>query len=170
MQNEKKTPDWLAIEGEYRVGVESVNAIAAKHGVTEGAIRARAKKNGWSRDPASAKRQIVRAAMAGITNDVTNDAIRKINAAADLAVEDMQRGLRINRMCLLNLESAAASATEPKEIKVIVEATGAAILAIRKICELDEIPGARKEDEEMSEAELDAELKKLGLSDLALEE
>lgn len=44
-----KNVDWLAIEGRYRVGASSVNAIAKEFGVTEGAIRSRAKKLGWSR-------------------------------------------------------------------------------------------------------------------------
>ena len=109
--------------------------------------------------------------MAGVTNDVTNDAVRKINEAADAAVDDMRRGLRINRLCLSSLEAAAESVTEPKEIKIIVEAASAAILAIRKIYELDEPALGKQGDEELSEEELDAELKKRGLSrSLLLEE
>jgi hypothetical protein len=38
------TPDWEAIESAYRAGVLSLRDIGDKYGVTEGAIRKRAKK------------------------------------------------------------------------------------------------------------------------------
>jgi hypothetical protein len=37
------TPDWEAIESAYRAGVLSLRDIGDKYGVTEGAIRKRAK-------------------------------------------------------------------------------------------------------------------------------
>lgn len=42
--------DWAAIEMQYRTSGVSVRTIAAQYGVTEGAIRQRAKKEEWSRD------------------------------------------------------------------------------------------------------------------------
>lgn len=39
--------DWDAIERAYRAGGLSNRAIAAEHGITESAIRQRAKKDGW---------------------------------------------------------------------------------------------------------------------------
>ncbi len=42
-------PDWEAIESAYRAGVLSLRDIGEKYGVTEGAIRKRAKKLGWAR-------------------------------------------------------------------------------------------------------------------------
>lgn len=42
-------PDWEAIESAYRAGVMSLRDIGAQYGVTEGAIRKRAKKFGWVR-------------------------------------------------------------------------------------------------------------------------
>ncbi|MDR3671477.1 MAG: hypothetical protein P4L36_11560 [Holophaga sp.] len=42
-------PDWEAIQEAFRAGAQSLREIAGKHGVTEGAIRARAKKAGWTR-------------------------------------------------------------------------------------------------------------------------
>lgn len=47
---EKKTPDWERIELEYRAGVLSIREIAANHGITDGAIRKKAKAQGWERD------------------------------------------------------------------------------------------------------------------------
>ncbi|EPV0643484.1 TPA: hypothetical protein ACJI7E_002336 [Klebsiella pneumoniae] len=43
------TPDWEAIESAYRAGALSLRDIGDKYGVTEGAIRKRAKKFGWVR-------------------------------------------------------------------------------------------------------------------------
>ncbi|MCE1084576.1 hypothetical protein LU642_28750 [Pseudomonas asiatica] len=48
-----KQPGWEAIERAYRAGSLSVRAIAENNGVTEGAVRKRAKKEGWARDLAS---------------------------------------------------------------------------------------------------------------------
>jgi len=47
---DKSFPNWEAIERDYRVGVRAVTAIAQEHGITEGAIRKRAKRDGWVRD------------------------------------------------------------------------------------------------------------------------
>lgn len=52
-QTEKVAPDWERIEADYRAGVLSVREIAASHGITEGAIRKRAKRDGWARDLAA---------------------------------------------------------------------------------------------------------------------
>jgi hypothetical protein len=46
----EKNIDWLSIERDYRCAVKSLRAIAAEHGVTEGAIRKRAKRDAWERD------------------------------------------------------------------------------------------------------------------------
>ncbi|HEC2119023.1 TPA: hypothetical protein R1887_001539 [Klebsiella oxytoca] len=43
------TPDWEAIESAYRAGVLSLRDIGEQYGVTEGAIRKKAKKFGWVR-------------------------------------------------------------------------------------------------------------------------
>ncbi len=45
--------DWERIEADYSAGVKSLREIAAEHGVTEGTIRARAKKNEWPRNIAA---------------------------------------------------------------------------------------------------------------------
>ena len=50
MGTEKRNVDWDAIERDYRAGVLSLREIGASQSVTEGAIRKRAKRDGWSRD------------------------------------------------------------------------------------------------------------------------
>jgi hypothetical protein len=47
------TPDCERIEIDYRSGVMSLRAIADAHGITEGAIRKRAKRDEWARDLAA---------------------------------------------------------------------------------------------------------------------
>lgn len=44
------TPDWEAIESAYRAGLLSLREIASQHGISEGAIRKRAKRDDWTRD------------------------------------------------------------------------------------------------------------------------
>ncbi|QRC16433.1 hypothetical protein JNN67_10045 [Klebsiella pneumoniae] len=52
-------PDWEAIESAYRAGVLSLRDIGDKYGVTEGAIRKRAKKFDWVRNSGTQVRKNV---------------------------------------------------------------------------------------------------------------
>lgn len=178
MAANRKEPDWVAIEGEYRAGVHSLRAIADKYGITEGAIRKRAKQKGWLRDPGATKRAIVNAHFASTseasdkagtqqgtqsgtqsgTHASTQSVLSTIEDAAQQDIADMERAVRINRHCLLNLEMAAEKASDPKEIKIIVEATGAAVASIRKIRGLDAPNSADAKD---IDAAIEAELAKL---------
>lgn len=56
----KPTIDWEAVEREYRVGQLSNRMIAEKHGISDTAIRKRAKAQGWSKDLTEKVRQEVR--------------------------------------------------------------------------------------------------------------
>ena len=47
---ERKPVDWESVERDYSAGLLSLREIGDKHGVTEGAIRKRAKKEEWIRD------------------------------------------------------------------------------------------------------------------------
>lgn len=51
--NNKKAFDWERIEAQFRAGAMSVREIASEHGITEGAIRKRSKRDGWARDLAA---------------------------------------------------------------------------------------------------------------------
>jgi hypothetical protein len=46
----RRSHDWEEIEAQYRAGVLSSVQIATAHGITEGAIRKRAKAESWVRD------------------------------------------------------------------------------------------------------------------------
>lgn len=105
----KPVVDWLAIEGEYRAGKKPVNALAKEHGITEGTIRARAKKNGWARDPAGQQREKVKAHFSGITNGVTNDVLRKIDAATERAIDFEELALTNAELALARINAAMQS-------------------------------------------------------------
>jgi hypothetical protein len=50
MSATRPTLDWERIEVEYRAGILTLREIAAKHGITHGAVNKRAKRDGWARD------------------------------------------------------------------------------------------------------------------------
>lgn len=57
----KPPVDWIAVEDDYRTGQLSNVMLANKHGVSEGAIRKRAKQHGWVKDLTRKVQQAVRA-------------------------------------------------------------------------------------------------------------
>jgi transposase-like protein len=134
-------PDWLAIEGSYRSGKGSLREIAGEHGITEGTIRARAKKNGWIRDPEGTKRERVKSLMAGVTASVTQDALRNMEDEAKQDVIDMRMGLEVARQVLARLLDLVGQVAEARDIKVIAEANRIAVDTIRRIRGLDESTG-----------------------------
>jgi hypothetical protein len=50
MAQERKQVDWDLVERDYRAGLKTLRQIGEEHGITEGAIRKRAKRDQWSRD------------------------------------------------------------------------------------------------------------------------
>lgn len=49
-KTDRKALDWERIESQYRAGLMSLREIADDHGISEGAIRKRAKRDDWARD------------------------------------------------------------------------------------------------------------------------
>lgn len=47
---EEQLTDWIAIERHYRAGIRSLRSIAGEYGITEAAIRKRAKRDAWTRN------------------------------------------------------------------------------------------------------------------------
>jgi hypothetical protein len=155
-------PELEAIELDYRAGIKSVNAIAKLHKVPEPTLRRLAKKYAWVRGAADIKRQVVADHFAGVTKGVANDEVRhNQQEAANEDIADMERGLRVHRACLIQLEAAVtgeSGATAPKDIKIITEAAALAIAGIRKIRGLDAPISAEAKD---IDAAIEAELAKL---------
>lgn len=75
--------DWERIEAEYRAGVLSLREIAGLHSISEGAIRKRAKRDGWSRD-LSAKIQAKADEL--VRKDEVRSAVRSGSATTERAI------------------------------------------------------------------------------------
>lgn len=72
----RKATDWEAIERDYRAGLLSIREVAKVHGVSDKAIRNKAKENGWERDLSDKINEKVRTGL-----------VRTQSAAADLKTE-----------------------------------------------------------------------------------
>ena len=68
--NGAEDADWEGIEREYRAGQLSNVAIAKEFGITEGAIRKRAKRDKWKKDLTERVKQAVR-------DELVRDAVRE---------------------------------------------------------------------------------------------
>lgn len=132
--------DWPAIEGEYRAGKKSVRAIAEEYGITEGAIRARAKKGGWSRDPAGQQREKVKAHFAGVTQFVTHDAVRKIEdaAARAIALEELVLGNAERILYRIRAELEDERVLSSADLKRLSESNALNLATVRTVLALDD--------------------------------
>lgn len=113
--------------------------IAGDHGISEGAIRAKAKKNGWMRDAAGLVRRKINDHIAGITQNGTQNTMRKImDDSARAGIADMEMGLSSSRRVLGCVADMLESADNPRDLKTLNEANAGAIETIRRIRQLDE--------------------------------
>ena len=81
----KAPPDWERIELDYRAGALSLREIAGEHGISEGAIRKRAKRDGWSRDLSG---KIAAKADELVRKEVVRSEVRSETAATEREVVD----------------------------------------------------------------------------------
>lgn len=139
--------------------------IAEEIGVTEGAVRIRAKREAWGpRNAPEQKRALVASAAAGITKSITTivprtEAEKAISAAADEDIADMALALSVGRKLLLRCaelldmtaegEDGPIAALGPKDLNQVAGTWRSAVDGIRKIRGLDE-PNSGKGGEEDS--------------------
>jgi hypothetical protein len=107
-----RSVDWESVELRYRAGSESLRTTAAAFGITEGAIRQRAKRENWARDLEARVRQATDAALLrkAATHDVRTE--REVVAVeAEMRSEivvrhrkDIQRGRSLSMTMLGELE------------------------------------------------------------------
>lgn len=71
MAKSEKEINWSDVEIDYRAAVKPLRLIAEEHGITEGAIRKRAKRDLWTRD---LQEKIRQEAQARIENETANKA------------------------------------------------------------------------------------------------
>lgn len=137
MTDKKKIADWERIEFDFRAGIMSLREIAAAHGITEGAIRKRAKRDGWERDlgvKIQAKAEsLVRKEL--VRNEVrssgayqaTEREIVEVNAQmqADVILAhrtDITRGRKLSMSLLAELEMQTGSAEDFEKLGVLMAA------------------------------------------------
>ncbi len=125
---DKPRTDWEAIEREYRAGQLSVREIARKVGLTEGAIRKRAKAEGWERVLADKVRRAVREKLVradGTQAQRTSDA-DVIEAAAETGRQVVvlhRRDIRVGREIVYRLfDELSAATSNLGEIEEAIEA------------------------------------------------
>lgn len=134
MSNAKRTTaDWEAVERDFRAGIRSLREIAADHGITEGAIRKRAKTQEWSRDLAGKVRakadELVRKEL--VRSEVRNDPTRVLEERQVVAIEaEVQARIQIQhrtdvprarRLVLRLLAECEAMADEPEQFTALGE-------------------------------------------------
>lgn len=105
-QEQKSKPtrsnaDWERIEQDYRAGVKSLREIAGEHGITEGAIRKKAKKDSWERDLAE---KIQQRAEALVRNEEVRKQVRTEEAAHRKTTE--RQIIEANAEAVANVKSA----------------------------------------------------------------
>lgn len=80
----RTTADWERIEADYRIGTHSLREIATAHHITEGAIRKRAKRDGWERN---LKAKVQARADTLVRKELVRTTVRKENATEKQAIE-----------------------------------------------------------------------------------
>jgi hypothetical protein len=82
--------NWIAIEAEFRAGIKTIEGIAAAHGITDAAIRKKAKLNGWERN-LTERIQMAVAEKVARTAAAEGEDVIEANANAIVVVELGQR-------------------------------------------------------------------------------
>jgi len=157
---DKPAAHWPTIEADYRAGVKSVRQIASEHGISEGAVRKRAKTQTWTRDLSA---QIQAKADALVRMEAVRNEVRTKERVPDSVVVDANANVvykvqmahragltklsSLRDSLLLELEAAAApdpktAAPAPGTENPPEAATGLAlpvrIESLKKLAEVDE--------------------------------
>ncbi|MCU7645639.1 hypothetical protein [Pseudomonas piscis] len=90
-----KQPDWEAIERAYRAGALSIRTIAERQGVSDTAIRKKAKALGWARDLSGQVRKEVRSKL--VRGEVRNDQGANCELDAEIIEEAAEEGAQVVR-------------------------------------------------------------------------
>lgn len=158
-ESDKPTVHWPTIEADYRAGIKSIRQIAREHGLSETAIRKRAKSEDWTRDLSAAiqakaddlvRREAVRTEVRA-ANQIPDKVVVDANANAVYRVQMAHRaglsklsGLRDS--LLIELEGSATPDPKADPPPGTVNAPDAAvgltlpvrIESLKKLAEVDE--------------------------------
>lgn len=125
----KAQPDWERIELDYRAGIKTLRQIAGEHGISEGAIRKRAKRDDWTRDLSEriqdkaeqlVRREAVRSSVRA-ESTVSERVLVEANAQAVADVrlahrKDIHRARRLANALLEELEKQTGQVPELQEL------------------------------------------------------
>ena len=90
-----KQPDWEAIERAYRAGALSIRTIAERNGISDTAIRKRAKASGWNRDLSEQVRKEVRNKL--VRGEVRDEQCANPEHDAEIIEEAAEEGATVVR-------------------------------------------------------------------------
>lgn len=90
-----KQPDWEAIERAYRAGALSIRTIADRNGISDTAIRKKAKASGWVRDLSEQVRKEVRNKL--VRGDVRDGQCANPERDAEIVEEAAEEGATVVR-------------------------------------------------------------------------
>lgn len=126
----RKTHDWERIELDYRAGVKSLREIGADHSISEGAVRKRAKRDGWTRDLAKkiqskadelVRKSEVRTEVRTSTAESERETI-EANASAVAKVKIAHRGdIRRSRSITMSLLEELEKQTGAEQVTLLEE-------------------------------------------------
>lgn len=153
--------DWNAIKSEYLAGIVSIRKIGILYGISETAIRKKARSGGWVRNPASAKAKRVAEKLATDIKNAEGVAKTIIDDAVDQDVADMMLGLDVAREILRKVQERVRLEPDDRGLKVLSETLRLNIDTIRKIRGLDEKDDSPEDLSNYSEEQLLAELERL---------
>lgn len=108
MTAKKPRADWDAVERAYRANLISIRAIAAEHGVSDTAIRKKAKELGWVQDLGARVQQEIRNKL---IQDEVRETVRKDPVLqTEIVAEAANTGVRIVRTHRADIRRAAETA------------------------------------------------------------
>lgn len=103
-----KQPNWEAIERAYRAGALSIRTIAERQGVSDTAIRKKAKALGWARDLSDQVRKEVRSKL--VRGEVRNDQGANCELDAEIIEEAAEEGAQVVRSHRRDIRKATSIA------------------------------------------------------------
>ena len=101
-------PDWEAIERAYRAGALSIRTIAERQGVSDTAIRKKAKALGWVRDLSEQVRKEVRSKL--VRGEVRKDQGANCELDAEIIEEAAEEGAQVVRSHRRDIRKATSLA------------------------------------------------------------
>ena len=148
--HEKNPLTGLALEVDYRAGIQSLRALAKIYDISESAIRQKAKQCGWQRNGNAIKRAQVNAQFAdnAMDNEQAGRLTNQLNQATQDDCRDMQVGLDNARLVLLiahevltaikqDAQAKHLMMSNARNLKLLSDATYHSVDVIRRIRQLD---------------------------------